>query len=87
MGLDTIELVLYAEQHFGVAVPDERAEKTVTVEQFARLLYELRAQIAAPLAYEVVLLQLQQLIAKRFNIPLEKITPNATFVKDLGLDQ
>ena len=38
MGLDTVELVLEAEKYFGVSVPDERAEKIETVEQFARLL-------------------------------------------------
>ncbi len=48
MGLDTIELVLAAEKCFGVSVPDERAEKTITVEQFARLLFELQAQLAHP---------------------------------------
>lgn len=76
-----------AEKHFGVSVPDERAEQTVTVEQFARLLYELRAQTATPLPYDVVLLQLKQMIAKMFRVPIERIVPEARFVKDLGLDQ
>lgn len=87
MGLDTVELVLAAEKHFGVSVPDERAEKTVTVEQFARLLCELRSATAAPLTYEVVLLQLQQMIAMQFKIPIERIVPEARFVADLGLDR
>jgi len=87
MGLDTVELVMEAEKHFGVSVSDERAEKTVTVEQFARLLCELRAQTSTPLPYDVVLLQLQQMIAKMFRIPIERIVPEARFVKGLGLDQ
>lgn len=87
MGLDTVELILEAEKHFGVSVPDVQAEKTITVEQFARLLYELRGRTAAPLPYEVVLLELQQIIAKQFKIPIERIVPEARFVKDLGLDQ
>ena len=86
MGLDTVELVLEAEKYFGVLVPDERAEKIETVEQFARLLCELRGQTIVPLPYEAVLLQLQQIIASRFMIPIELIVPEARFVKDLGLD-
>lgn len=52
MGLDTVELVLEAEKHFGVSVPDERAEKTDTVEKFAHLLCELGVPKATPLPYE-----------------------------------
>ena len=85
MGLDTIELVLSAEQHFAVSVPDELAEKTITVEQFARLLYELRVQSGRPLAYEVVLLELRQLVAEQFGIPIERVLADAEFVKDLRL--
>jgi hypothetical protein len=86
MGLDTIELVLAAEKHFGVSVPDEHAEKTITVEQFAQLLFELRGQTSTPLVYENVLLELQQLVSKQFKIPIERVLPNAYFVKDLGLN-
>ncbi len=85
MGLDTIELVLTAEKHFGVSVPDERAEKTITVELFAQLLYELRTQTASPMPFEEVLLELRQLVSKQFKIPIEKVLPEAEFVKDLGL--
>ncbi len=86
MGLDTIELVLAAEKHFGVSVPDERAEKTITVEQFAQLLFELRAQTTTPMAFENVLLELQHMVSKQFKIPIERVLPNAYFVKDLGLN-
>lgn len=87
MELDTVELILEAEKHFGVTVPDEGAEKTETVEKFARLFCELRAQTEMPLPYDVVLLQLRQMIAKMFEIPIERIGPGARFVQDLRLDQ
>ena len=85
MGLDTIELVLAAEKCFGVSVPDERAEKAITVEQFARLLFELQAQLAHSKSFEEVLLELRQLVSKQFKIPIEEILSEAEFVKDLGL--
>lgn len=87
MGLDAVELILEAEKHFGVSVPDEQAEKSETVEKFAHLLFELRTQTSAPLPYEEVLLQLRRIIAKRFRIPIEHIVPEAHFAKDLGLNQ
>jgi acyl carrier protein len=87
MGLDTVELVMEAEKHFGIHVPEESAALTVTVGQFARLLCELRAQSSMPLPYEDVLLQLQQMVARMFRIPVERIVPEARFVQDLGLDQ
>ncbi|MDR0672170.1 MAG: hypothetical protein LBF93_00615 [Zoogloeaceae bacterium] len=85
--MDTVELVLEAEKHFGVSVPDGRAEKTETVGQFARLLCELRARTSEPLPYQEVLFRLQQRIARMFEIPIEQISPGARFVNDLGPDR
>lgn len=87
MGLDTVELVLFAEEHFDVLVPRERAEKTITIEQFALLLWELQANVHSALTYNQVLLELQQLVALKFKIPIELVIPTARFVQDLGLDQ
>ncbi len=87
MGLDTVELVMFAEKHFGVSVPDERAKKTITVEQFARLLWELQSGQISARSYEQVLLELRQLVAREFKIPIERVVPSARFVQDLGLDQ
>ncbi|OAJ69778.1 hypothetical protein A7976_14305 [Methylobacillus sp. MM3] len=87
MGLDTVELVLEAERTFGVAVPDDLAQKTETVEEFAHLLYELKAKTSAPMPYEDVLIQLQRITSEMFHLPIERVVPKARFVKDLGLDQ
>jgi acyl carrier protein len=86
MGLDTVELVLEAEKQFGVAIPDERAAKTITVEQFAQLIFELRAETKSPLPYAAVLSTLRQIVARQFDIPIEHVTPAARFVQDLGLE-
>jgi acyl carrier protein len=87
MGLDTLELILETEKHFGVSVPEEQAEKSESVEKFARLLCELRAETESSLPYDIVLFQLQEIIAEKFQIPIERIIPEARFVNDLKLNQ
>jgi acyl carrier protein len=87
MGLDTVRLIVEAEEHFGVSVPDALLEKAATVEQFAQLLCDLLATSETPIKYDAVLLQLQQIIAKLFKIPINEIVPEAHFVNDLGLNQ
>lgn len=86
MGLDTVELVMEAEQLFAVDVPDELAAKTETVGQFVKLIHELRMKADNPLAETEILFRLQRMISKKFAIPLERIVPEASFTKDLGLD-
>jgi len=86
MGLDTVELVLEVEKHFDVSIPDERAEKTATVEALARLLYELLTHREIHLSYNEIIFQLQQIINRMFQIPIERITPEARFIDDLGLN-
>jgi acyl carrier protein len=87
MGLDAVKLIVEAEEHFGVSVSDAQLEETATVEQFAQLLCDLASTSESPITYEAVLLQLQQIVSKMFNIPIDDIVPGAHFVNDLGLSQ
>ena len=82
-----MNIIVAAEKHFAVSVPDERAERSETVEQFAKVLFELRAEVAKPLPYEVVLADLRKIVAKKLYIPIEQVTPRAHFVNDLRIDQ
>lgn len=56
-----------------------------TVEQFASLLWQLQSQSRSPLTREAVIDELQKMIAHRFGVPIEAITPTARFIQDLGL--
>lgn len=87
MGLDSVELLWDAEKHFGVSISQEQAEAIVTVEQFAQVLWQLQQHSNSVLSYEQVLSQLQSLIADRFDIPIERITPATRIIADLGLNQ
>mgnify|MGYP000886443237 CR=1 FL=1 len=39
MGLDSVELVMIVERHFGILIPDKEAEKIRTVDDFAECVY------------------------------------------------
>ncbi len=86
MGLDTVELILEAEKHFGVAIPNARAAQTETVAQLAGLICELPSATGSPLSFDDALLQVQQLTARMFGIPIARVVPEARFVADLRLD-
>lgn len=84
MGLEAIELVLAAETHFGVTVPNEQIALATTVEALANVLFELQTRMPDPLPYETVLLDVRQLIARQRHLPVEQINPEMRFVEDLG---
>jgi acyl carrier protein len=53
MGLDTVELVLAVEEHFGVEIPDEEASKLLTVGMLqAWVVSELENQGRTPVHLE-----------------------------------
>jgi acyl carrier protein len=86
VGLDTVELVMEAEKLFDISIPDELAALTETVGQFVGLIYDLRLQTGKAVEKDEILLQLQHMISNRFAIAIERIVPEASFTKDLGLD-
>lgn len=88
MGLDTVEVVLWAEESFGVPLPDEDAAGLTTVGALAAYIH--RAQHARgharPLTEPEIVERLQTFLCERFALARERITPSARFVADLGLD-
>jgi len=40
MGLDTVDLLITVEKHFGISIPDQEAEQMITVGDFHRIVWE-----------------------------------------------
>jgi acyl carrier protein len=88
MGLDTMEVVLWAEEAFAVPLPAADAAGLTTVGALAAYIH--RAQhakgYARPLTEPDIVERLQSFLCERFALAKERITPSARFVADLGLD-
>jgi acyl carrier protein len=88
MGLDTVEFVLWAEDHFGIDIPDDHAAGIFTVGQFCRYVENRLTEKGngqAP-SYHAILTQVTERLVSEYNVASELITEDARFVKDLGLE-
>jgi acyl carrier protein len=86
MGLDSVELVMNTEEHFGIEIPDHIAETLFTVGDLhdfvvAELHRSGRARDA-----EAVFSELRELICDQLGIEPERVVPAARFVQDLRID-
>jgi acyl carrier protein len=87
MGLDTVELVMSVEEHFGVDIPDDDASTLMTVGMLHEwLMNELRRLDRPNLDSTAVFGDLRNIICDQFGIAVERVVPDARFVQDLHLD-
>ena len=88
MGLDTVELVLAAEETFSICLPDDEVTTTETLESLCKLILEkcVYKDGLQATPYTEIYSFLVNLLHSEFSVPLDKIHPDSRFVKDLGLD-
>ncbi len=87
MGLDTVETVLWAEEEFGVEIPDTDAAEIRTVGEFSFYIHRmlaLRDGFKAPTEGQVFD-KLKKYLISNFEMKPEWITREAEFIKDLGM--
>ncbi len=87
MGLDTVELVMAVEDHFGIAIPDDVAEKIYSVGLLHEFIcaehHRLGRNTHTPQkAYD----ELIALVAKHSGVDPSRIHAESRFVDDLRMD-
>jgi hypothetical protein len=87
MGLDLVEMVLWAEKEFDVALMDEPLREVDTIGKFVFLILDLRTEKhpEKPLSFDEIYEAIREYIFRRFDIPWAKIDVNSHFVKDLRM--
>lgn len=87
MGLDTVETVLWAEEEFGLEIPDADAAEIRTVGEFSFYIHRmlaLRDGFKAPTEGHVFE-KIKKYLISNFEMKPEWITRQADFIKDLGM--
>lgn len=88
MGLDAVETVLWAEEEFGIAIPDQDAADLFTVGEFSSYIHRqlaLKEGLKAPSEAQIFD-TIKRFLVSHFDMKPERITRNAEFIKDLGME-
>lgn len=88
MGLDTVELVLLVEARFNLDLSDEALSGISRVGEFCDLLHARLNPPGQPPGPDKARIYdaLEDLLVQHFRVPAARITPQARFVADLGLE-
>ena len=89
MGLDTVEIVLWAEKEFGIAITDADAGEVSTVGDFSSLIYHLtlaKHGLKNTTNEEIIYNKIKALLIEQYLVKESQINRNATFIADLRLD-
>ena len=85
MGLDTVEIVLWAEDKFGVEMPDEEVTNIYTVGEFANYIAsKVNTEKGTNISFGDVMPDLLDVREADYSVPRHKITLDSRFVQDLG---
>lgn len=83
MGLDVVELIMTIEEHYDLRISDDEARTMRTVgDLHGYILIHARPVPESRAVWE----WLQIMLERDFGVPKERITPDASVVRDLGID-
>ena len=89
MGLDTVEIILWAEKEFDIAITDAEAGEVSTVGDFSLLIYNLmlaKYGLKNTTNEDIIFNKIKALLIKQYLIKESQIGRNAKLVQDLRLE-
>ena len=89
MGLDTVEIILWAEKEFDIAINDADAGEVSAVGDFSLLIYNLmlaKYGLKNTTNENIIYNKIKALLVKQYLLKESQIGRNAKFVQDLRLE-
>ncbi|WP_250656360.1 hypothetical protein [Alkalimarinus coralli] len=84
--MDTVEIVLWAEEEFGVPMPDEEVGRIYTVGEFAKYIAEkVNSVKGGSTTFQDTLLKVIDILVKEYGVDRDRINTSSKFVQDLNL--
>lgn len=87
MGLDTVEIVLWAEKEFDLKLPDNEVSQIYTVGEYCDYLHEklkIKYGFKPCPSNEYIFNKIKMILIKDFAVAENKITRDAKFIDDLN---
>ena len=88
MGLDTVEIVLWAEKEFDLQMPDEEVSLIYTVGEYSDYLHrklKIKHGFKPCPSNEIIFNKIKSILIKDYAVSANKITREAKFIDDLNL--
>ena len=89
MGLDTVEIILWAEKEFDIAITDAEAGEVSTVGDFSILIYHLmlaKHGLNNTTNEDIIYKKIKALLIKQYLVKESQISRDAKFIQDLRLE-
>ena len=89
MGLDTVEIILWAEKEFDIAITDAEAGEVSTVGDFSLLIYNLmlaKYGLKNTTNEDIIYKKIKALLIKQYLVKESQISRDAKFIQDLRLE-
>jgi acyl carrier protein len=86
MGLDTVELIMDIEKHFGIDIPNEDAEKLSKVGDMHEYVYAALKRDGREIEYTEVFDQVKTIVVRNSGVDPSHVQSETDVVRDLGMD-
>ena len=88
MGLNSVEIVMEVEDEFDISIPDPDAERIMRVGELAEYVFAAMGgdQNSKGLSRDDVLQKIRTIVSEQMVMPIDQITAEKHFVRDLHIN-